>query len=200
MAIRLLGRIPAEPIIALSGGVDSMAAADFISNSRSVQCAFFHHGTPTSDQAFFHVAEYCAKRDWTLHVGYISKDKPEDISPEEHWRNERYRFLDSLDGDIITAHHLDDCVETYLWSTMHGTAKVIPYRRNRVIRPFLKTPKSELISWAKRNNVPWIDDTTNSDTKYMRNYVRHNVVPHAYKVNPGLPKVVSRFISVNSST
>ena len=94
--IKLLGKLPDNLIIALSGGVDSMAAADFIANSRSVQCAFFHHGTPTSDAAFLHVEEYCNHRGWPLYLGYISKDKPSNISPEEHWRNERYKFLDSL--------------------------------------------------------------------------------------------------------
>lgn len=190
--IKLLGKLPLNPVIALSGGVDSMAVADFVSRSRSVQCAFFHHGTAVSEAAEKVVSEYCEKRGWLLYKGHIVNERPDDISPEEHWRNERYRFLDNLLLDVVTAHHLDDCVETYLWSTMHGTAKVIPYQRNRVTRPFLLTPKQELISWAERNNVPWIDDQTNKDTKYMRNYVREHIVPHALNVNPGLAKVVAR--------
>lgn len=190
--IKLLGRLPYNPVVALSGGVDSMAVADFISRSRSVQCAFFHHGTSASEAASKVVKEYCGRRGWTLYLGSISKDKPGDISPEEHWRIERYSFLDSLNKDVVTAHHLDDCVETYLWSTMHGTAKVIPYQRNQVIRPFLLTPKVDLVDWATRNNVPWVEDSSNSDTKYMRNYVRHNLVPHALIVNPGLAKVVAK--------
>jgi tRNA(Ile)-lysidine synthase len=97
-----------------------------------------------------------------------------------------------LGQGVITAHHLDDCVETYLWSMMHGTAKVIPYRRNKVVRPFLLTPKEELIDWANRNQVPWVNDESNKDTKFMRNYVRHELVPHAVHVNPGLSKVVAR--------
>lgn len=195
--IKLLGTLPDNPIIALSGGVDSMAVADFVARSRSVQCAFFHHGTATSDAAFFHVESYCAKRNWPLYVGYITNNKPAGISPEEHWRNERYAFLDSLDGNVITGHHLDDCIETYLWSMLHGTAKVIPHRRNRIVRPFLQTPKKELINWAKRNNVPWQDDLTNTDTKYMRNYVRKHLIPHAYEVNPGLAKVVAKKVKNN---
>lgn len=190
--IKLLGKLPEDPVIALSGGVDSMAVADFVSRSRSVRCAFFHHGTAVSEAAGKVVEGYCKQRGWKLIKGHISKDRPSGISPEEHWRNERYAFLDRLDSDVITAHHLDDCVETYLWSTMHGTAKVIPYRRNRVIRPFLLTPKQELVSWAVRNSVSWIDDYTNKDTKYMRNYVREHIVPHAFKVNPGLYKVVAK--------
>ncbi len=190
--IRLLGKLPLNPVIALSGGVDSMSVADFVSRSRSVQCAFFHHGTKTSEEAQKVVREYCKLRGWQLFEGHIVNERPGDISPEEHWRNERYAFLDNLQRDVITAHHLDDCVETYLWSMMHGTAKVIPYRRNRVIRPFLLTPKQELISWAERNGVSWIDDQTNKDTKYMRNYVRKHIVPHALNVNPGLAKVVAK--------
>ena len=190
--IKLLGRLPYNPVIALSGGVDSMSVADFVSRSRSVRCAFFHHGTSASDAASKVVKDYCNHRGWTLYQGSITKDRPTDVSPEEHWRIERYAFLDSLNEEVITAHHLDDCVETYLWSTMHGTAKVIPYQRNSVIRPFLLTPKKELVSWATRNSVPWVEDSSNSDTKYMRNYVRHNLVPHALAVNPGLAKVVAK--------
>lgn len=190
--IKLLGKLPLKPLVALSGGVDSMAVADFVSRSRSVQCAFFHHGTETSEAAQQVVREYCRQRDWHLFEGHIVNERPDDISLEEHWRNERYAFLDNLQRDVITAHHLDDGVETYLWSMMHGTAKLIPYRRNRVIRPFLLTQKQELINWAERNNVPWLEDFTNKDTKYMRNYIREHIVPHAMEVNPGLHKVVAR--------
>lgn len=196
--IKLLGKLPLRPVIALSGGVDSMAVADFVSRSRSVQCAFFHHGTDASEAAEKVVSDYCQMRSWSLYKGHIANARPDDISPEEHWRNERYSWLDGLLLDVVTAHHLDDCVETYLWSTMHGTAKVIPYRRNRVIRPFLLTPKADLIVWAERNNVSWIDDASNKDTKYMRNYVRHELMPHALHINPGLAKVVARKVENNN--
>lgn len=192
--IKLLGSLPKKVTIAISGGVDSMAVADFIGRNRDIQCAFFHHGTKTSDAAQSVVRQFCKDRNWNLIEGYINSNRPARSSPEEHWRNERYSFLDNLNCDVVTAHHLDDCVETYLWSMMHGTAKVIPYRRNRVIRPFLLTPKKELIAWAERNDVPWIDDYTNKDTKYMRNYVREHIVPHAFEVNPGLHKVIAKKI------
>lgn len=194
--IKLLGKLPYHlPIVAMSGGVDSMAAADFVSRTRTIQCAFFHHGTETSERAEHVVRKFCEDRKIVLMTGRIWNSRPADLSPEEHWRNERYAWLDSISGnsiDIITAHHLDDCVETYLWSAMHGTPKTIPYRRNRVVRPFLLTPKQSLVNWATRHNVPWIEDLSNTDTKYMRNYVRHNIVPHALKVNPGLRRVIAR--------
>jgi tRNA(Ile)-lysidine synthase len=196
--IRLLGELPTTPIIALSGGVDSMAVADFISRSRSVRCAFFHHGTEDSQRGFALVSAYCQKRNWPLMLGRISSPKEKVESPEEFWRNQRYAWLDSLGESVITAHHLDDCVETYLWSMLHGTAKVIPYQRNNVIRPFLLTQKAELIDWANRNNVPWTEDSSNKDLRYTRNYVRYEIVPRALIVNPGLHKIVERFIQVNT--
>jgi tRNA(Ile)-lysidine synthase len=190
--IRVFGELPENPTIALSGGVDSMAVADFISRSRSVRAAFFHHGTPASHKGFELVSAYCQQRGWPLALGRISSPKGKVESPEEFWRNQRYAWLDTLGAGVITAHHLDDCVETYLWSMMHGTAKTIPYRRNRVIRPFLLTPKAELVDWATRNNVPWVEDDSNRDLRYTRNFVRHELVPRALKVNPGLHKVVAR--------
>lgn len=193
--IKLLGKLPQNPIIALSGGVDSMAVADFVSRSRNIEAAFFHHGTDTSDNALEFLSEYCRLRQWILHVGHITKDKPSDLSPEEHWRNERYAWLDSLDRITLTGHNLDDCVETYIWSSMHGTAKLIPYKRNNIIRPFLTTKKEDLVAWAYQNSVAWIEDDTNADTKYMRNYIRHEIVPRALVVNPGLYKVVSKKIN-----
>jgi len=190
--IKLLGELPKDPVIALSGGVDSMAVADFISRSRNIKCAFFHHGTESSQQGFELIARYCAYRKWPLALGRISSPKDKVESPEEFWRNQRYTWLDTLGEGVITAHHLDDCVETYLWSMMHGTAKVIPYRRNKIVRPFLLTPKQEFVEWANTNQVPWVDDASNKDTRFMRNYVRHELMPHALHVNPGLAKVVAR--------
>lgn len=190
--IKLFDTLPESPTIALSGGVDSMAVADFISRTRNIRCAFFHHGTPTSEAAHDFLGEYCGKRGWNLVVGRLVDAKPAEASPEEWWRVKRYEFLDELGAGVVTAHHLDDCLETWIWSSLHGTPKVIPYRRNRVVRPFLLTKKADLVNWAKRNIVPWVDDASNSDPRYMRNYIRQNMVHHALHVNPGLHKVVAR--------
>jgi tRNA(Ile)-lysidine synthase len=77
---------------------------------------------------------------------------------------------------------------------MHGTPKTIPLVRDNVVRPFLTTKKEELVSWCTRHEVEWCHDKSNDDTKYIRNYVRKNIVPHALEVNPGLHKVVARIV------
>jgi tRNA(Ile)-lysidine synthase len=195
--LKLLKPLPKNVVVALSGGVDSMAACDFLRRKHTVTAAFYHHGTPASNAAHLVVAQYCATHKIPLMVGMLLGSKPAEQSQEEWWRNCRYDFFDGLGstlGPIVTAHHLDDCTETYLWSTLHGTAKVIPYERNNVVRPFLTTPKSEFVEWCSRHGVEWSEDASNSDVDYTRNYIRHNLMSHALKVNPGLHTVVKKII------
>jgi tRNA(Ile)-lysidine synthase len=192
--IKLLMPVPREVTVALSGGVDSVAAVDFLSRSHRVTCAFYHHDTEVSDRALVFVSEFCARRGLPLLLGYMTERRPDGVSTEEHWRNCRYQFLESIDMPVVTAHNLDDCVETYIHSSLHGTAKVIPVRRNNVIRPFLTTPKQELRDWATRKKLNWSEDISNNDTRFMRNYIRQNLVPHALHVNPGLHKTVARIV------
>jgi tRNA(Ile)-lysidine synthase len=75
---------------------------------------------------------------------------------------------------------------------MHGQPKLPEINRNHVIRPFLTTPKKELMDWCIKKNVPWYDDMSNLDTKYMRNYVRHVAMPVVQKINPGIQKTIKK--------
>lgn len=191
--IKVLFPLPKQIYVAFSGGVDSVAVVDFLSKKHDVTCAFFHHGTKNSDRAYEFVSKYCTLNNLPLMVGFISKDKPKSLSFEEYWRIERYKFLNPLDV-VVTAHHLDDCVETYIWSSLHGKPKVPNLIRGNVLRPFLTTKKSELIDWCVRKNISWCEDLSNEDEKYTRNYIRKNLVPHALKVNPGLHKTVKKIV------
>lgn len=195
--IKLLVPLPKTLTVALSGGVDSIAVADFLSRKHNISCAFFHHGTENSERAFNFVSEFCSDRNIALFVGVINKSKPKNLSEEEHWRNERYNFLESINTTIVTAHNLDDCVETYIYGSLHGQPKVIPNRRNNVVRPFLTTPKREFINWCRRKGIEWCEDMSNQDVNYMRNYIRHEIVPRALKVNPGLSTVVKKIVEKN---
>lgn len=191
--IKLLYPLPRQLTVAFSGGLDSVAVVDFLSRNHDITCAFFHHNTENSEQAMKFVAHFCADRNLPLLFGTCKTEKDKKESMEEYWRRERYGFLEEL-GPVVTAHHLDDCVETYVWSALHGTPKVIPLVRKNVIRPFLTTPKSEFRNWCDRNNLKWCEDLSNEDTKYMRNYVRKYIIPHALQVNPGLGTVVKKVV------
>jgi tRNA(Ile)-lysidine synthase len=189
--IRYIGKLPISCTVAFSGGVDSVATADFLLRGRKqVSLAFFDHGTQHSQQSIPFIEEYSKRNSLPLTIGRISRAKDPNESMEEYWRNERYRFLHSISGPVITAHHLDDAIETWIFTSLHGTPRVIPYSNGNVIRPFLATPKSQLRNWCVRRNIPWVEDESNLDEKYMRNLIRQRIVPEALKVNPGLHKTI----------
>ena len=66
--------------------------------------------------------------------------------------------------------NLDDCLEWYLFTSLHGNGRLIPYRRGNVIRPFLTTPKSSFVRWCEKNSVEYLTDPGNYDEKFMDCY------------------------------
>lgn len=191
--IRLLGKLPLSCTVAFSGGVDSVAIADFLLRGRKqVSLAFFHHGTQHSQRSLSFIKEFSKQRSVPLIILKVSREKDPRESMEEYWRIERYRFLHSISGPVITGHHLDDAVETWIFTSLHGNPQVIPYSNKNVIRPFLTTPKSELREWCLRHDLTWFEDESNQDEKYMRNLIRRRIVPEALKVNPGLHKTIAK--------
>lgn len=170
-----------------------MAVVDFLKNNHDVTVCYFNHGTAHSFYAGEFVAQYCSDNKIPMMVGTIGyAQKQPGQSTEEFWRNERYKFLHGINAEIITAHHLDDCVETWVWSSMHGTGKIIPYRNKNVIRPFRMTRKRDFQLWCDLKNVPYLEDDSNTDTCYTRNYIRHEMMPHVLRVNPGIHKTIAK--------
>lgn len=191
---KLLGKIPNKVNIALSGGVDSMVALDFINTSkRDVTALYFNHGTVHGENSQVFIEDFCKRKGINLKIGKISGQIPKGESKEAFWREQRYKFLeDNADAQVITAHHLDDVIETWIFSSLHGNPKLIQSSRGIFIRPFLLCEKRSILDWANRKKVEWIDDPSNDDTRFMRNLIRHNIVPQALLVNPGLPKVLKK--------
>lgn len=192
--IRILKNIPNKVTVACSGGIDSMAIVNFLlEGRRDVQLAYFNHDTIHSKQAQVFVEDYAKEKGLKLHIGNVQGLRGK-RSIEEFWRDERYQFFNTLDSEfIITCHHLDDVVETWIMSSMHGKSKLIPYDRGpNIYRPFLMTEKSSIRRYASSRALRWIEDPTNSHQNYMRNYIRHNIVPHALKVNPGIRKTIRK--------
>ena len=194
--IKVLGNIPkGEFGLACSGGVDSMAIANFLLNGGYYpNILYFNHNTENGDKAEELVTKYCRTHNLKLFVGRT------DLSPksnkEKIWSNLRYEFFSQFDFPIITCHHLDDCLETYIFSCLRGFQSVIPYSRGNVIRPFLLNEKSVFYKWCQDKNVPFVEDESNSCVDYSRNRIRHNIVPEALLVNPGLKTVVRKMIQI----
>jgi len=202
--IKIQGKIPRKVYVACSGGVDSMAALDFLKRNHDVFVLHFNHGTDYGFKALEFVGNYCADND----IGFLTnvtgqeREKQARESQEEYWRSIRYDWLERCtERQIVTGHHLDDCVETWVMSSMHGTGKIIPYSRNeRVLRPFRLTRKRDLELWASLNNVPYIEDDSNQDTCYTRNYIRHEMMPNVLQVNPGIHKTIAKKVREDEYT
>ncbi|SEL87132.1 tRNA(Ile)-lysidine synthase [Aquimarina amphilecti] len=95
---------------------------------------------------------------------------------------------------VLTAHHLDDNLETFLINLSRGTGidglTGIPEINDQYVRPLLPFSRTQILEFAKKNNLSWREDSSNRSTKYIRNKLRHNVIPELLEVNP---KFLSNF-------
>jgi tRNA(Ile)-lysidine synthase len=201
--IKLQGKLDRNVNIACSGGVDSMAVTDFLRRNHNCALIFFDHGTEASAEAMEFLSDFVADRNNQLwdkpiattlrfRVGKIQNQKQKSESWEEYWRNERYAYFHSIEQPVITCHHLDDCIETWVWSSLHGEGKIIPYQNQNVFRPFRSNKKQDFVNWCRKNNVPWVEDSSNEDTGFIRNFIRKELIDKCLVVNPGLHKVIRK--------
>ncbi|MFC0216109.1 hypoxanthine phosphoribosyltransferase [Paenibacillus chartarius] len=120
-------------------------------------------------------------------------------------RERRYEFLLETAQrwgaeKLALAHHADDQAETVLMRVLRGTSMSglagIPERRTEkkveLIRPFLRIYKSEILSYIEANNLPYVQDSSNSSLKYSRNRIRLDVIPYLRMVNPQLSEALNR--------
>lgn len=188
--IRLLDKVPGKVYVAVSGGADSMAALDFLRRGkREVHALHFDHGTAHGSEARKFVESYCNTEEISLTVSTIERPRLDSESLEEYWRNERIRFYKAhSDVPVVTGHHLDDAVEWWIFTSIHGNPRLMSVRNRdtNVVRPFLATTKEEMISWCKKKKVPHVNDPSNESRNHARNRIRHDIIPHALSVNPGL--------------
>lgn len=172
-------------ILAVSGGVDSMVLLDILRKKPGVELivAHFNHGIrddSVKDEAFVKAAT--KKYGLPLETGHgkLGKNASEDLA-----RQARYEFLESVrkrwSADaIVTAHHQDDLIETAILNIVRGTGRrgMIAMATNPDIRrPFLGTSKAGVLKYATVNNIQWREDESNSDSRYLRNYVRRHIMP-----------------------
>lgn len=195
--IKLLGKVPDTICVAVSGGPDSMAALDFLraGGKRKVTALYYNHGTRHGEEAKKFVRNYCFHNSIPCLDERIRRKKEDCESWEEYWRIERYKYFKKHSAvPIVTAHHLNDVAEWWIYTSLHGEGKVMPYRNeeHNIIRPFLLTPKKDLVSWCERKKVPYLTDPSNKTDAHMRNIVRHEIIPTALKVSPGLEKIMRK--------
>lgn len=182
--------------LAFSGGIDSLAVLDYLSRSRvELDLLYINHSTEHGNASVPRIREIAEQYNKRLRIETLPPT-PVKGSSECWWRERRYEFFHAIENPVITCHHLDDCVETWIWSCMHGKPGVIPYRHKNVIRPFRTCKKGAFNFWLQNHSLvkDHIEDPSNTDEKYTRNYIRHTAIPILSKVNPGLDKVVRKMI------
>lgn len=200
--IHVLKPLPDSLSIAVSGGPDSMAALDFLKNGwRRIHVMHYNHGTALSHVYEHNVRGYCAKHRIDYDVETLNEKVPSGRSTEDFWREKRYEFFSRFArGPVVTAHHLDDAVETWMFTAVHGKPRLIPQIRSIpdsdliVIRPFLSTRKEVLVDWCDRKEVPYVIDPTNETGSNARAKMRRNLIPAALEINPGIHKVIRKKI------
>lgn len=192
--LHILNKIPNKVFIGLSGGVDSMVCLDFLlRGKKEVVALHFNHGTDAANLYEEFCKDECLKLGVKLIVGSCNELIPKGRSKEDFWREKRYDFFSNFnDRRLITCHHLDDAVETWVFSSFHGQSKLIPYQRGNVIRPFILNKKDSFYSWAENNNVNYIEDKTNFESDYARNYIRNNMMKDILHINPGIQKMIKK--------
>lgn len=213
-------------MVAVSGGVDSAALLHMLvqqldsglvglldskmatipsSHHPTMQLivAHFDHGVRSgSEQDRIFVSDLADK--YGLKFEYAEGELGERAS-EATARTARYEFLRSVVKKhnaraIVTAHHQDDVLETAIINIIRGTGRKglnSLSDRSDIRRPWLAVSKNEILAYAKSNKLAWREDSTNTDVKYLRNYVRHRIVP---RLNPADRQQLLTIIKASEST
>lgn len=171
-----------EYVLALSGGVDSAVLASIFNDlDLSYRTIFVNHNQKDSN-LLQKSAEEIAKNLETSHENIIS-DLEENAS-ETKMREKRYGLLfDNLRKDeiLVTGHHKDDKVETFLINLFRGTRlkglTSIKAKNEHLLRPLINTKKSEILDYAIRNDIVFTEDTTNQNNEISRNWIRNKLIP-----------------------
>lgn len=171
-------------IVAVSGGVDSMTLLDILRKNSTLELvvAHFNHGIRKDSGEDEELVKKIAEK-YTLifEVGYGQLGAN---ASEARARQARYEFLEEVrkkhnSKAIITAQHQDDLIETAFINILRGTGRkgLSSFTAKNVLRPMMSMTKSKVIKYAKQNNLLWHEDSTNQETKILRNYLRLKVVP-----------------------
>ncbi|ADJ29087.1 tRNA lysidine(34) synthetase TilS [Nitrosococcus watsonii] len=196
--------------VAYSGGLDSQVLLYSLVQlgpklpGSLISAIHINHGLhPRSGEWSLHCRESCA----ALGVGYeevkVNGHPRKGESPEAAAREARYGALRSriARGEcLLTAQHQDDQVETLLLQLLRGggpaglaaMAKAAPFGQGRLLRPLLSFSRSELKIYAEQEGLVWVEDPSNFDLEFDRNYLRHKILPLLWQRWPGLGRTLSR--------
>ena len=199
-------------LIAYSGGLDSrvllhLAALNRADGGCELEVIHIDHGLQSASANWAkHCAETCAAYAIHCHVLKARLQPQSGQSVEAVARDKRYELFASRMREhdlLLLAQHADDQAETVLLQLLRGAGpeglSAMPYVREfssgHLIRPFLQFKRSELEAYAKSEQLSWLEDPSNDDDRFDRNYLRKHIFPILEQRFPGYRKTIARSAS-----
>jgi tRNA(Ile)-lysidine synthase len=199
-------------VLAISWWVDSMALLSLVlwmHHREKIIVAHFDHSLrwdeSNADRDL--VANICKNKNIVFEVKRVDISllaKQEKMSIESMARRERYRFLESVRKKynaqyVLTAHHMDDQIETAIFNLIRGSKlggiHALSQLNEYIFRPLISTSKREIQEYATLHNIEYREDSSNNDTRYLRNHIRHVLLPEFKVINPEYQKSLQDFIN-----
>lgn len=186
-------------LLAISGGIDSMVMLDLFQKSNFIfsiaHCNFqLRENDSNLDEKF--VKNYAAKNGIKCYIKKfetLEYKNQNNISTQMAARDLRYDWFEEIANKnnykyIATAHHLDDQIETFFINLIRGTGiagmhGILAKNSNNIIRPLLFADREMIEAYHRNNNLDFRKDKSNDLDKYLRNYIRHNILPEFKKLN-----------------
>lgn len=193
-------------VLGLSGGLDSVVLLHLLVDSNKflpfkLSAHHVHHGlSPHADAWAGFCGDLCKKSNISFILTKVKINKSSGLGIESTARTVRYQALLGDDADLIcVAHHQDDQAETFLLQLARGAGvkglASMGSVNQKIIRPLLNVPRSVLETYAKQHHLTWVEDESNLDTKFDRNFMRHEVLPVLSKQYPAIRQTISRAAS-----
>jgi tRNA(Ile)-lysidine synthase len=195
-------------VVAFSGGLDSTVLLHLLADLNKtlafqLSAHHVHHGLSKNADAWAEFcAETCKKLNVPFKLSHVNFNKNNGLGVEAAAREARYAALLSTDSDLICpdficlAHHQDDQAETLLLQLARGAGVKglagMGAINGKLLRPLLDAPRSALEAYAKQHQLTWVEDESNADTEFDRNFMRHEVLPILEKSYPSIRQTLSR--------
>ncbi len=205
----LVADTPKRWVVALSGGVDSCVLLDLLARYQTQfggHCiaVHVHHGlSPNADTWASRCQSVCQQLNVEFKLEKVDLGDIQGESVEARARDARYQALAKhvqADDVLLTGQHSDDQMETFLLALRRGSgpkglsamAEKMPFGQGQLVRPLLNVSRHAIERYARERNLTWVEDESNQDTRYDRNYLRHQVVPQLTKRWPTIDAAINR--------
>ena len=194
-------------LLGLSGGIDSSVLFDILSEIKDINLIVIHLNHNWRGFESKKDEEFAYNLAKSKNIPFYSEMLDKNVKKTETTARElRYEFFErcreKFNADaVFLAHNKNDNVETLIYRLIKGSGpkglKSISKVRDFYFRPLIDFDRDEIINYAKENNVKYIIDSSNSNTKYKRNLIRNEIIPLMREINPEVINSISSFIKLN---